>query len=356
MVLDGSLCRASRRSHALGITSHIYGISILGLRSRTGGRWHRFRSSIIERFGCDPGRLCSRESEWISLAPAWGGYRHDHCRRSAGYPSDRIRASVDSGLAARVYDCDESLIVLLGGISYVFNSSHAFGFGSGALERIVQYPQSLWLILFGFYISREHWRSGVTGPSFKFTGEGSPDKGALRWALRLPRLVNRPLSGHASDLSAQSTSALDEPRTWLSRAAVAISERLGAPQTYSLERWHGHSHDVGMGSIAEIRVLLCSTDERTRALAVRSICPCHGSFEPLRELNTEIRHLAFGDPSARVRGEAKHVLGDALVLNVHDEEKLMRDERWTAINERAARRRAAADSRQFRRGRSRRSL
>jgi hypothetical protein len=72
-------------------------------------------------------------------------------------------------------------------------------------------------------------------------------------------------------------------------------------------------------------------------------------------LNTEIRHLAFGDPSARVRSGAKHVLGDALVVNIHDEEKLRRDERWTAVDERAARRRAAADSGQFRRGRSRRS-
>ena len=89
-----------------------------------------------------------------------------------------------------------------------------------------------------------------------------------------------------------------------------------------------------MRSIDEIRVLLCSTHERTRALAVRSICPCVGSFEALRELNAEIRHLAFGDPSARVRGEAKHVLGDALVVNLHDEEKLMRDECSTAINER----------------------
>jgi hypothetical membrane protein len=77
-----------------------------------------------------------------------------------------------------------SLIVLLGGIAYAFNSSHSFGFGPGALERIIQYPQSLWLILFGYYISREHWRNGVTGPSFKFNGKGSPDKGAMRWALR----------------------------------------------------------------------------------------------------------------------------------------------------------------------------
>ena len=48
-----------------------------------------------------------------------------------------------------------TLVVLLGGITYVFHhSSHAFGFGAGALERIIQYPQALWLILFGLYISR----------------------------------------------------------------------------------------------------------------------------------------------------------------------------------------------------------
>jgi hypothetical protein len=111
----------------------------------------------------------------------------------------------------------------------------------------------------------------------------------------------------------------------------------------------------GVDSIGEIRVLLRSPDERTRALAARSICPCHGSFEPLRQLSNELRQLAFDDPSQRVRGEAKHVLRDALVVNLLEEEKLLREERKTAVNERAARRQAAADNKQLRRERSRRA-
>jgi hypothetical membrane protein len=87
----------------------------------------------------------------------------------------------------REYMIVTSLIVFLGGISYKYYSTHAFGFGAGALERVVQYPQGLWLILFGFYISREHWRTQVTGSRFRFTGHRSPEKGALLWALRSGR-------------------------------------------------------------------------------------------------------------------------------------------------------------------------
>ncbi len=49
-----------------------------------------------------------------------------------------------------------SLFVLLAGISIAFK--HQFGIGEGALERLAQYPESVWLILFGFYISRDHYR------------------------------------------------------------------------------------------------------------------------------------------------------------------------------------------------------
>ena len=45
-----------------------------------------------------------------------------------------------------------SLFVLLAGISIA--GKHQFGIGDGALERLAQYPESVWLILFGFYISR----------------------------------------------------------------------------------------------------------------------------------------------------------------------------------------------------------
>lgn len=127
----------------------------------------------------------------------------------------------------------------------------------------------------------------------------------------------------------------------------------GTP-SYSLEARDRGCHDAYVDDIDEIRSLLHSPDERTRALAVRSICPCHGSFEPLRQLTGELQQLAFEDPSPRVRGEAKHVLGDAIVVNLHDEERLRREERKVAIYERKSKRRAVADNRQLRRGRSHR--
>ena len=60
-----------------------------------------------------------------------------------------------------------SLFVLLAGISIAFK--HQFGIGGGALERMAQYPASVWLILFGFYISRDHYRNGLIGKRFKFS-------------------------------------------------------------------------------------------------------------------------------------------------------------------------------------------
>jgi len=58
-------------------------------------------------------------------------------------------------------------IVLLAGISIAFK--HQFGIGGGALERLTQYPESVWLILFGLYISRDHYRNGVVGSRLKFS-------------------------------------------------------------------------------------------------------------------------------------------------------------------------------------------
>jgi hypothetical protein len=109
-----------------------------------------------------------------------------------------------------------------------------------------------------------------------------------------------------------------------------------------------------MSSLDETRALLHSPEEKTRAQAVRSVCPCHGSFEPLRGLTTDLRHLSLTDPSERVRREAKHVLRDALVVNIHDEIKLRQDERRVAIEERLSKSRAATNSKQFRRARRRR--
>jgi hypothetical protein len=60
-----------------------------------------------------------------------------------------------------------SLLVLLAGISIA--GKHQFGIGAGALERLAQYPESVWLILFGFYISRDHYRNKVAPRGFEFS-------------------------------------------------------------------------------------------------------------------------------------------------------------------------------------------
>ena len=86
-----------------------------------------------------------------------------------------------------------SLFVLLAGISIA--GKHQFGIGGGALERLAQYPESLWLILFGFYISRNHYRDNVIGRHFKFTGKRPPRNATFRWARR--ESANSVRTGHS---------------------------------------------------------------------------------------------------------------------------------------------------------------
>ena len=87
-----------------------------------------------------------------------------------------------------------SLLVLLAGISIA--GKHQFGIGSGALERLAQYPESVWLILFGLYISRDHYRKRVVGPRFKFSGERPARQSTFRSALRESRgLRFKPAAG-----------------------------------------------------------------------------------------------------------------------------------------------------------------
>lgn len=59
-----------------------------------------------------------------------------------------------------------SLIVLLAGICIVLKLH--FGIGQGALERLAQYPETLWLIVFGVYISQSHLRKGVIRRNLRF--------------------------------------------------------------------------------------------------------------------------------------------------------------------------------------------
>ncbi len=44
----------------------------------------------------------------------------------------------------------------------LFASGKYFGLGAGTMERIAAYPETIWLITFGMYISRNHYRDGAT--------------------------------------------------------------------------------------------------------------------------------------------------------------------------------------------------
>jgi hypothetical protein len=101
-----------------------------------------------------------------------------------------------------------------------------------------------------------------------------------------------------------------------------------------------------------LRAALASPDARTRAVAARAACPCHGSFDLLLELEPELHFLAYNDPRPRVRAAARHVLSDALVVNVNEEARARRDERREsreAQRAHRARARAAARRREQRR-------
>ena len=113
------------------------------------------------------------------------------------------------------------------------------------------------------------------------------------------------------------------------------------------------NHD-GEGMEIDIDEGLRSSDERTRAAAVRAICPCHGSFDELRKHEDELRRIVREEPSDRVRGEARHVLRDAFVVNHNDERRQARDDRAVAREAERERRRALADERARRRARPRR--
>lgn len=54
----------------------------------------------------------------------------------------------------RLYTRFSGLISLIALIFFV--QQHYLGLGIGGIERIVAYPQTMWLIVFGVYISKNH--------------------------------------------------------------------------------------------------------------------------------------------------------------------------------------------------------
>jgi HEAT repeat protein len=105
--------------------------------------------------------------------------------------------------------------------------------------------------------------------------------------------------------------------------------------------------------VARVRMLLGSPDAGVRALAARSACPCHGTFELLHALKDELILLAETDPDKNVRSAAGHVLREAIELNVAEEAKLSRERGREVRQERRDRQRAARNDVVLRRARRR---
>jgi hypothetical membrane protein len=56
-----------------------------------------------------------------------------------------------------------SLSIISLGALICFASDHYFGIGGGTMERIAAYPETVWLIRFGLYISRNHGAKSASG-------------------------------------------------------------------------------------------------------------------------------------------------------------------------------------------------
>ncbi len=57
----------------------------------------------------------------------------------------------------RVYTILTGIITLVA--LSLFASQHYLGVGPGSMERLVIHPQTIWLILFGLYLTQNHYRT-----------------------------------------------------------------------------------------------------------------------------------------------------------------------------------------------------
>lgn len=64
---------------------------------------------------------------------------------------------LDMPKTLRFYTLISGVIALLALVAYGLHQY--FGLGEGGMERLVAYPQTIWLIVFGMYISRNHYRA-----------------------------------------------------------------------------------------------------------------------------------------------------------------------------------------------------
>lgn len=68
-----------------------------------------------------------------------------------------LGSALDVPKSLRIYTLFSGIVAL--GAFGLFVTHHYLGLGIGGMERLTAYPQTMWLIVFGIYISRNHMRS-----------------------------------------------------------------------------------------------------------------------------------------------------------------------------------------------------
>jgi hypothetical membrane protein len=69
-----------------------------------------------------------------------------------------VLVSIPEGL--RHFMLFSAAVSLVAGLAFALK--HHFGLGAGGMERIAAYPETVWLIMFGMYITRDHYVKGLT--------------------------------------------------------------------------------------------------------------------------------------------------------------------------------------------------
>ena len=75
-----------------------------------------------------------------------------------------------------------------------------------------------------------------------------------------------------------------------------------------------HARSTDPADVSRVLADMVSTDEATRARAVRAVCPCRLGWDRFEQCLDEVKKLQK-DPSPAVRGAALHVFEDAYEMD-----------------------------------------
>ena len=86
----------------------------------------------------------------------------------------------------------------------LFALQEYLGFGPGGMERLAAYPEVIWLISFGFYISRSHWTYGSAHRTLQSVKATRVGRGYDKKVRPIPPRLRFPARGRLPDGNADS--------------------------------------------------------------------------------------------------------------------------------------------------------